>query len=384
MINTTVERRLKREKSTMYLLTIDWPRLLKGLLFAVFAMVVTVGCKPKIGVYTLCEYGDGPFGADWKSRVCLRDTVRDPYGAFWEIMTGGSSDSHASSTLSKRYLNSEVNVRSTLSIPRDGIDGWNDFDLVFFFGHNNSIVTPHGGDDFQYFTNETIGTGPGASSYWQTHTGDVTGLWGWEIPYDYWAERPITNANVHPGSVTYLYEPFTSMLIGGAYDYRGDGPQPYRITADAPVQYADVGKLGSHDLEWLILHGCQAVITANEDGTYNNLALRTFAPTHGRWHIVLGHYHSYYTYQMKPLHTFAYDLLSGVPVQAAYFDTDPTTNSSAIAAESGESPSFDWSSSVMANDAWTNPTPDLDNASVYSMTWIVPAGIFDWLSAVES
>jgi hypothetical protein len=121
--------------------------------------------------------------------------------------------------------------------------------------------------------------------------------WGHLTPYDYYPTRPIANADVHPAAVTYLYNEYTSSLLGGSYDYDG-GNRPWQQRWNDPIQYFSYGELGDLDLEWLILHGCQAVITANEDGTYNNLAVRCFCPVSGRYHI-MGHYISYSISSMK-------------------------------------------------------------------------------------
>jgi hypothetical protein len=129
--------------------------------------------------------------------------------------------------------------------------------------------------------------------------------------------------------------------------------------------------LGERNLKWLVLHGCQAVITAHEDGTYNDTALRALPNTHGRWHIVMGHYKEYNVSQVKDLHGFANALLMSVPIQTAYFDTDPDHNSSAIAAESAPTAgAFHWGSSTMVNDRWGTPWPDAPNATYYSQRWI--------------
>jgi hypothetical protein len=63
------------------------------------------------------------------------------------------------------------------------------------------------------------------------------------------------------------------------------------------------------------------------------MAVDAFKHTFGRFHIVLGHYRSFYVSDLKSLDTFAYDLTAGVPVQGAYFMTDPDNNSSAVSAE---------------------------------------------------
>lgn len=327
------------------------------------AFCLTTGCESTLGVYTLCSYED-----NWKGNVCVSPAL-DPYYDFWDAMTTVSNKHHADPDKSRRYQNSEVTLSNV--IPAGGGKSWDDFDLVFFYGHNNTIVSPHPHEQFHYYNYENGG--------WVSKTGYLDDIgWGYTTNYDYYAVRPIHNANVHPGAVTYLYNKYTSSLIGGGYDY-GGGAQ-WREHWNDPLKTAVYGKLGDNDLEWLILHGCQAVITANMDGSYNSLAYKTFSAAHGKFHIVLGHYKSYYTSQLQPLAGFAHDLMTGVPVQAAYFDVDPDRNTSAIAAEKPLSiwakimGQFDWSDSTMVNDKWTKPMPDNAGTNTFSMRWIVPVG----------
>jgi len=157
------------------------------------------------------------------------------------------------------------------------------------------------------------------------------------------------------------------------YHYGQGTGHHWRLHWDDPVEYTIYQQLGTKDLEWLILHGCQAVITANEDGTtYNPMGLQCFHWTQGKWHIVLGHYRSFSTLSLKSLAGFALDLLNGVPVQEAYFDVDPDFNSSAIAAEANPFPG--WANSTMANDKWADPLPDHKDASIFTQRWITRMG----------
>lgn len=316
-----------------------------------------VGCEEdELGVYTLCSYDAG-----WKGNVCVSPAY-DPYRDFWDLMTSGADPDGAALSRSRRYLNSEVTMPSIIPVPGRTQKCWDEFDLVFFYGHNNTIVPPHPHDWFEY-SNYSGGAWVHIGGYL-----DDIG-WGNLTPYDYYPTRPIVDADVHPAAVTYLYNEHTSSLLGGPYDY-GGGNRPWQQRWNDPVQYFSYGELGDLDLEWLILYGCQAVITANEDGTYNNLALRSFCPVSGRYHIIMGHYISYYTSSMKPLADFANDLMSGVPIRCAYFDTDPDRNTSAIAAERNPFPG--WAASTMVNDRWRAPVDDNPNATVFTMCWILP------------
>lgn len=334
------------------------------------AVMFLSGCvtNRKLGVYTLCSYEN-----NWKGYVCLDEPLeipKDPYHSFWNAMTAGQNAPYADPIGSRRYLNSEVTIKTVLPIAGDNLKGWDEFDMVFFYGHNNMIVPPHPHDYFDYYTFN-------GTSWDHKSTTDMASFgWGYTTPYDYYTFKGVTTGNTHPGSVTYLYHEYTSALLGGLYHYgQGSGMQ-WRVRWNDPVEYAPYGtkawQLGAIDLEWLILHGCQAVITANEDGSaYNPMGLNCFHWTQGGFHIVLGHYRSYYTSSLKSLSQFASDLLNGVPVQTAYFDVDPDKNSSAIAAETSP---FTWQASTMANDRWTNPMPDYKDTPIFSQRWIRKVG----------
>jgi len=262
------------------------------------------GCETDraLGVYTLCSYENG-----WKGNVCVGPAY-DPSETFWNSMTAATGAPYAEASESRRYRNSEVTIKTVLPIAGDSLKGWDNFDLVFFYGHNNMIVPPHPHHGFGYHTYN------GAS--WDYHyAADMVAIdWGHSTPYDYYTSPGVTSGNTHPGSVTYLYPEYTSALLGGLYHYgQGTGMQ-WRVHWNDPIEYAPYGtkafQLGAIDLEWLILHGCQAVITANEDGSaYNSMGLKCFHWTQGGFHIVLGHYRSYYTSDLKPLTQFAADLL---------------------------------------------------------------------------
>lgn len=314
-------------------------------------------CK-SVGVYTLCSYED-----NWKANVCVSSTY-SPDGDFWSIMTDEANSNHADADDSRSYRNQDVNILTVLPIEGDDWKGWDDFDLVFFYGHHNTIVPPHPHHYFDYYLYN--------GSSWNEYSGYLDEIgWGHTTNYDYYATRPVNNAHLNPAAVNYLYYKYTSSLTGGDYDY-GGGSRPWRLRWNDPVQSLDYGELGDLNLEWLILHGCQAVITANEDGSaYNALGMKVFAPVHGKYHMILGHYASYYTSNLKPLDQFANDLLSGESVKEAYFKVDPATNTSVIAAESMP---FSWSTSTMETDTWTEPVKDIEDALVFSLCWIDDLG----------
>jgi hypothetical protein len=337
----------------------------------------------KLGVYSLSEYEPWPkYGGGWKGPV-KPDPEYDPYTdtytyscndgicvafGFWGTMTHGAGAYSVDKAGSQRFLNQEVTIKSLIPIPGDKVKSWEDFDLVFFYGHNNTIVPPQKDDDFECAVFKQ-----GAWDYNQPNCYD----WGTlKSPFDLYAFRPITNAFIYPGAVIYLYNQFTAALLGDPYDYGGGEPegatQYYREKWSNQAKVISYGKLGSQNLKWLVLHGCQAVITAFENGQYLNLALKALGEIHGGYHIILGHYHSFYTSDFhEVLNSFAIDLISGVPIQTAYFDQDPDTNSSAIAAEATP---FDWATSVMTNDTWLSPMTVPATSGTFSQRWIVPQG----------
>lgn len=192
-----------------------------------------------------------------------------------------------------------------------------------------------------------------------------------ENAFDYYASGSIKNAHLFPGAVTYLFHVYTASLLGDPYDYGGGepegSPQFYRVHWFDQKQQIQYGKLGAQNLKWLILHGCQAVITAY-NGKYFHMAAKALSEVHGGYHIILGHYNSYALDYLKPLTPFGFDLICGVPVQTAYFDTDPNSNSSAIAAE--KTP-FSWNTSTMVNDTWLSPVTVPSNTNTFSQRWIV-------------
>ncbi|MCK4420577.1 hypothetical protein KAW48_02175 [candidate division WOR-3 bacterium] len=316
----------------------------------------------EIGVYSLYRYGFYN-GERWKGTV-TPSFEADPAGLFWNTMTGGTSSIYAHNT-SRERVNAQVNYHTIFPISGDGWKDWDRFDMVFFYGHNNMMTPPH-----------HCGTG----HFWSNNTGSWTEIngdwcdWGTPaLPYEYYY-IDLTTGQDHPGSVTYLYEPFTSVLLG--YQFQPCVTSTYQISAqDAPSGNSPgnmgtfVSGLGTRDLEWLILHGCQAVIVANENGSsYDHMGVNAFRRTYDGFHIILGHYRSYYTYQLKELASFANNLMSGMPIQAAYFLTDPACNSSAISRECKSFWSFFkiWEStshflrnhSYMNKDTWTNPMRD--------------------------
>lgn len=335
----------------------------------VYAKQVSSGLR-KLGVYSLTRYEN-----NWKSAVPVTYEY-DPYGRFWDFMTKGAGSSTVDVAASQRFKDSQVTHKTVIPIPQVSTASWDDFDMVYFFGHNNMITgavsrlpsIPF--ECYRYSGNQWISAGDCDLS--------TTG-WGTPArPFDYWAKRPITNAAQYPAALTYLYNKYTSCLLGAPYDYGNGEPDgtaiPYRLQwFDAPKAIV-YSKLGAKNLKWLVLHGCQAVINADADGNWVDIAYRALGKVHGGYHIILGHRRSYTTGELKPMEGFAMDLICGVPIQTAYFDakSDPDDNSSAIAAEHT---GFSWANSTMVNDRWTQPVKVPAKATVFSERWIVSGGV---------
>jgi len=168
------------------------------------AIALSSSCVDReLGVYTLCSYEHS-----WKGSVCVDPTL-DPYYDFWTTMTAGSGAPYADAGGSRRYRNSEVNMLTALPIPGDSLKGWDEFDLVFFYGHNNMIVPPHPHDYFGYDTYD--------GTIWTHHSGYLDDIdWGHTTPYCYYSyPLCVTSGDTHPGAVTYLYYKYTSCLLGG-------------------------------------------------------------------------------------------------------------------------------------------------------------------------
>jgi hypothetical protein len=276
-------------------------------------------------------------------------------------MTSGNSQEYAYHT-SRRRIDSEVNYRTVFPIPGDGWKDWDSFDLVFFFGHNNMITPPHPPWDEDY------------SDFWSNNSG-IWGMvcgryseWGTELlPFEYYI-MDVVDGPTHPSSVTYLYEAYTSALIGH-HQFNRDYAWPIQLSAqDIPdgnslgtIDWCR-GGLGTNDLEWLILHGCKGVIVADADGeVYNPLGVEAFRHAWDGFHLILGHYQSYaWSSDLSP---FADALRTGVTVQAAYFLADPNNNCAAVSGEQLADLLMDptlfnialRTGSIMNTDTWTSP-----------------------------
>jgi len=337
----------------------------------------------ELGVYSLYQYE-----GDWKCRVMIweapdreiPDYESHPELAFWDLMTGGVSAEYAHHT-SRRRVNPQVNYRTIFPIPGDGWKDWDGFDMVFFYGHNNMITPPHPRwEDAKFWSNN--------SGIWEEITGPYW-EWGTEtLPFEYYI-MDVVDGPTHPSAVTYLYEPYTSALIGH-HQFIPDLAWPVQLSAqDTPEGNTPrtftwcTGGLGSNDLEWLILQGCQAVIVADADGiTYNHMGVDAFRETWDGFHLILGHYRLFGAWP-NDLSPFADGLRTGMPVQAAYFLIDPDNCVSAISAEGLGSVVNDvrlfnhalQHASYMNTDTWTSPKADLARRpDLWYVKWIRRSG----------
>lgn len=337
----------------------------------------------ELGVYHLCEYGTAADGEPWKHQVCPSEFLfsepehYEPAGMFWALMisgdetTGSESESKYAHHGSRRRVNADVNIHTIFPIDGDGWKDWDQFDLVFFQGHANMI------------TRAAVSTGQDPNDpepFWSNNDGDwqeVEGLfadWGTtRLPYEYYWQD-VTTGEDRPGGVIYLHEPYTSVLLG--YHFDGSYPSFYQLTAQetpegtgqAHIRVFNSG-LGDNDLEWLILRGCGGVIVADVNGTgYLDMGVEAYRRTFGKFHIILGHYRDFTPASLTDLELFADDLISGVPIQQAYFQADPANNTAAISAEcvpgdiTDPAELFEYVNShgFMDNDTWTDPLPDND------------------------
>ena len=296
------------------------------------ALAFSSNSSHHLGVYSLYQYKEyynnktGSYEG-WKDPVNLPYEA-DPAQLFWEAMTSGTTSEYASVN-SNKYVNGEVNIFTIL--PLDALvsytqANWNKYEMVFFYGHNNTApdVNDTSNEEAFWSNNNSNGT-------WEKIIGNWS-QWGTNaLPYEYfWTD--IYTAKYFPGAVIYLWEPFTSILIGRFYHFDPQNPSFGQISAqDSPdgnltQTLSCSGGLGG-DLKWLILHGCQAVMVASFWGDqYNHTGVKAFSPTWAGFHLVLGHYRSYDVTHSKDLKPFADGLRAGLPVQAAYFLTDPEHN----------------------------------------------------------
>jgi len=103
-------------------------------LFLTDANATSNNSRHELGVYSLYQYGQYN-GEDWKSPVQPLPQA-DPAENFWYTMTGGTSSEYAHHA-SCRRRNFSVNRHTVFPISGDGWRDWDQFDMVFFYGHNN-------------------------------------------------------------------------------------------------------------------------------------------------------------------------------------------------------------------------------------------------------
>ena len=167
----------------------------------------------ELGVYSLTDYGEVEYGGErvtWKPKIDVPPDYPhyypeyDPANNFWDTMTGGLTSEYAHHT-SKLRKNEQVNIRTIFSIPGDGWKDWDQFDLVFFFGHNNMITPPHPCELLEFWSNH--------SGAWTKITGDHCDWGKAALPYEYY-HQDITGTDISPGSVVYL----TNLLLQPYWD----------------------------------------------------------------------------------------------------------------------------------------------------------------------
>ena len=183
---------------------------------------------------------------EWKQAIGLLFDEQDPYKTFWNLMYSNCSGDQCAHENSVRRKNSEVTVDSMVNIS----DGWEDADMVFFFGHNTQIkphiILEH---EFGYWRDVS------GFAYCHESTDDYR-EWGTSsMPYEYHYASPIMNASeTNQRAVFYAYNGLTSVLVG--QDFISGLWRTENTLNQAYNEHS--GMLGP-ETEWVIAHGCNAV-----------------------------------------------------------------------------------------------------------------------------
>jgi hypothetical protein len=172
----------------------------------------------------------------------------------------------------------------------------------------------------------------------------------------------------------------------GRNDFRNSGSTIYyRATWNGSQQsYDGIGlggprpPNGDHNLKWLVLAGCQSLIVADEDQyDYDDQGRQIFSQTWNKIHIILGHNTT--TTQYVNAYSFGLDLKDQVPIKEAYFNAATSHRQSALSGEDDSSRSQIWhedsqqwvyivdpDNTIMDNDSWTSPKPDINVTWFYA------------------
>ncbi len=289
-------------------------------------------------------------------------------------------------------------------------NGWQDADMVFFYGHTTQMQPQWDIDGFKVWRKYESEPAP----YWcEKSVSDWTD-WGTSAePYRYHRADPVNNASLSTAySVLYAYNALTSILIG--HDYR-EGTW-YTENVKDSTGTARSGKLGP-ETEWVVAHGCNAATVAkyfstgescssgatceDEEGCWNGkchnttntpLGVNAWDGAWDRLHLVLGHYIGTYTSMLPDLGLFASDLKSGDVVKDAYFDMHTC---SATRDDEDEGPAYCQPSAIsqspssccywigyilycpfggcsgdyMHSDTWNSPMNDITSNRYYTISW---------------
>ncbi len=322
-------------------------------LFALFGSIMILAPKEangwgtgslhKLGVYRISYYGTtgayrilnhGECSAKqssvyWKPSLQMNSyPEQDPYVELWKSMGTNCSGYGCANTQSMRYMDQQV-THSTIV---GGQDSWQNYNMVFFFGHNNTISNNNGPSYFIRRYNYCTEDG-GWAHRWYVNKSGSPARWGttdqvggYDYAYCYHRDGWITNTDIQPGGVVYLYNAFTSLLIG-RNDFRTNTSSvEYKSTWNGQVKnYNPEGGLGRNkndNLKWLILHGCHGVVVENQNGQYDPQGIQVFGNAWNKLHIVLGHNTDVYLGATGDLSAFSNWLITGVPVRTAYFYMD--------------------------------------------------------------
>jgi len=298
--------------------------LLFGSILLASGYAISAGDNPnhELMVYSLEEYQE--FYDDckeeysvWKPTIYLLWSNQDPYEDFWEEMyTNCTGSQCAKANDSVRRKDQEVTVNSMVDLD----DGWEDADMIFFYGHNTQIK-PHMHHEFDLWRPV------GEFDWCQFHIDDYID-WGTTAePYRYHQRFIYDATDQKQYAVFYAYNALTSVLVAQDYSFYGLGGW-WRTENTKFQRIPDThwGLLGP-ETEWVVAHGCNAVQVAKyEDDTPGDDIIPThhgvaaWSKSWDRLHLVLGHYRIITTGTEPNLNLFAADLKSGDTIKDAYFD----------------------------------------------------------------
>jgi len=335
----------------------------------------------------------------WKPTIPLDNDyeIKDPASSnstikgFWYKMYDNCTISQCAHTESYKYTGSQVTVNNMLQAD----NGWNDADMVFFYGHNTTIRPQWSNPDMEL---------------WKTWLDLGSGGWVWCKQEDEWldwgtATEPyryhrnlITDASLSNAmAVFYAYNPLTSVLVGEDFV---DGTWYSENTYDQTLATARSGRLNS-EIEWFVANGCNAVTVAmyqygdpEDPIVATALGVNAWKDSWNGQHLVMGHYYSTTAIGLPILggdaaNSFNVGLKVGDIMKDAYFDAhtenyepDPAKYQPAAISVSPQSccsgtypliycPTGGCAGDFMHTDHWNLTLADLTTNFYYTTSWRV-------------